>query len=100
MQQDVANRYGVEAVSWRNGAWGEVVVIANATVELVQENIWRRVRGVREIRPDAEGTRGRIMVGWSGFQRILSEFHLSLVTEGFRGPADPDTGRLGWSSSI
>ena len=82
--EDVATRYGMEAVAWGGGAWIDSLTVANATVELVQETIIRRLRGVPEARPAANATRGRLMVGWAGFQRVVSDFHQSLIAEGLR----------------
>ena len=50
----------------------------------MQEMLWRKLQHGGERRPDEAETRGRTMVGWSGFQKILSEFHLSLVSEFLR----------------
>ena len=82
--EDVATEYGMEAVAWGGGAWIDSLTVANATVELVQETIFRRLRGVPESRPSANATRGRLMVGWAGFQRVVSDFHQSLIAEGLR----------------
>ncbi|OLQ14939.1 putative 149 kDa protein [Symbiodinium microadriaticum] len=82
--EDVATEYGMEAVAWGGGAWIDSLTVANATVELVQETIFRRLRGVPEARPTANATRGRLMVGWAGFQRVVSDFHQSLIAEGLR----------------
>ena len=82
--EDVATEYGMEAVAWGGGAWIDSLTVANATVELVQETIFRRLRGVPEARPTANAARGRLMVGWAGFQRVVSDFHQSLIAEGLR----------------
>ena len=82
--EDVATEYGMEAVAWGGGAWIDSLTVANATVDLVQETIFRRLRGVPEARPAANATRGRLMVGWAGFQRVVSDFHQSLIAEGLR----------------
>ena len=74
----------MEAVAWGGGAWIDSLTVANATVELVQETVFRRLRGVPGARPTANATRGRLMVGWAGFQRVVSDFHQSLIAEGLR----------------
>ncbi|CAE7868918.1 unnamed protein product, partial [Symbiodinium sp. KB8] len=82
--EDVAVQYGMEAVAWSGSAWIDSLTVANATVELVQETLFRRLRGVQEARPTVNATRGRLMVGWAGFQRVVSDFHQGLVAEGLR----------------
>ena len=82
--EDTANQYGIEAAAWGNDGWGDALVMANATVELAQELIWDRLRDVRVVRPGDQAARGRVAVGWAGFQKQLGALHLEIMTEALR----------------
>ena len=82
--EDTANQYGIEAVAWGNDGWGDALVMANATVELAQELVWERLRDVKVARPDDQAARGRVAVGWAGFQKQLGALHLEIMTEALR----------------
>eukprot|EP00439_Symbiodinium_sp_Y106_P071138 s658_g12.t1 len=82
--EDTANQYGIEAVAWGNDGWGDALVMANATAELAQELLWDRLRDVQVVRPEDQAARGRVAVGWAGFQKQLGALHLEIMTEALR----------------
>ena len=59
-------------------------MVANTTVELAQETLWDRLRDSPVVRPEDGGVRGRLAVGFAGFQRQIGDLHLSLAQEGLR----------------
>ncbi|CAE7518045.1 unnamed protein product [Symbiodinium sp. CCMP2592] len=92
--------HGAGAVAWAMDSWGDSLVVGNATIELAQETLWGRLRDTEVVRPTDAGVRGRLVVGFAGFQRQMGDFHLSLVQEGLRGqwmphgPEDDDGRQL------
>ena len=96
--RDMRDHTGAEAVSWALGEWGQGTVVADATIDLVMDVLYRRVDGVQETRPSAEGERGRLCVGMAGFQKVLRDFHCLLIQECMQGawllPQDLDDERL------
>ena len=76
--------FGSGAVAWAMDAWGDALVMANATVELAQEYLWERLRDVPVQRPLEEGVRGRLTIGFAGLQRRLDDMHMAMVQEGLR----------------
>ena len=76
--------FGSGAVAWAMDAWGDALVMANATVELAQEYLWERLRDAPVQRPLEEGVRGRLTIGFAGLQRQLDDMHMAMVQEGLR----------------
>ena len=60
--------FGAGAVAWALDAWGDALVVGNATVELAQETLWDRLQQAPVQRPPDAGVRGRLVVGFAGFQ--------------------------------
>ncbi|CAE7659071.1 unnamed protein product [Symbiodinium sp. CCMP2592] len=77
--EDIRERAGVEAVSWALGQWAHSLILSEATLDLVHDILFRRVGGENEQRPEDLGMRGRLCVGFAGFQKVLGAFHLQLV---------------------
>ncbi|CAE7781833.1 unnamed protein product [Symbiodinium sp. CCMP2592] len=77
--EDVRDRAGVEAVAWALGQWAHSLILSETTLDLVHDILFRRVGGVNELRPDDVGMRGRLCVGFAGFQKVLGSFHLKIV---------------------
>ena len=97
--RDMRDHTGAEAVSSALGEWGQGTVVADATIDLVMEDVlYPRVDGVQETRPSAEGERGRLCVGMAGFQKVLRDFHCRLIQECMQGawlrPQNLDDERL------
>ena len=76
--------FGAGAVGWALDAWGDALVVAHTTVELAQETLWERLRDSPVVRPEDAGVRGRLTVGFAGFQRQLMDLHVALAQEGLR----------------
>eukprot|EP00439_Symbiodinium_sp_Y106_P039580 s2581_g4.t2 len=76
--------FGAGAVAWALDAWGDALVVGNATVELAQETLWDRLQQAPVQRPPDAGVRGRLVVGFAGFQRQVGDLHVALVQEGLR----------------
>ncbi|CAE7175832.1 unnamed protein product, partial [Symbiodinium necroappetens] len=58
---DVGENCGVDHVAWALGMWAHSNILAETTVELVNDVMFRRVQGVPENRPHEYGTRGTLV---------------------------------------
>ena len=77
--QETRDGAGPEAVAWAVGQWAHALILAESTLDLAADTLFRRVEGVAEQRPPEYGVRGRLCVGFAGFQKILGEMHLRMA---------------------
>eukprot|EP00439_Symbiodinium_sp_Y106_P014276 s6191_g2.t1 len=77
--QEIRDRAGPGAVAWAVGQWAHALILAESTLDLATDTLFRRVQGVSELRPPDYGVRGRLCVGFAGFQKILGEMHLRIA---------------------
>ena len=77
--QETRDGAGAEAVAWAVGQWAHALILAESTLDLAADTLFRRVQGVAEQRPPEYGVRGRLCVGFAGFQKILGEMHLRIA---------------------
>ena len=76
---DVRSRAGAGAVAWALGQWAHSLILAESTLDLATDVLFRRVQGVAEERPEDFGVRGRLCVGFAGFQKALGGMHLRIT---------------------
>eukprot|EP00439_Symbiodinium_sp_Y106_P015300 s4950_g2.t1 len=76
---DVRSRAGAGAVAWALGQSAHSLILAESTLDLATDVLFRRVQGVAEERPEDFGVRGRLCVGFAGFQKALGGMHLRIT---------------------
>ena len=76
---ELRDQGGTEAVAWAAGRWTAGGVQADVAVEAVTDVVLRRLTSCAEQYPGEYQVRGRLCVGFAGFQRQLGEFHTRFV---------------------
>ena len=77
--RELRDQGGAEAVAWAAGRWTAGGVQADVAVEAVTDVVLRRLTSCAEQYPGEYQVRGRLCVGFAGFQRQLGEFHTRFV---------------------